>query len=194
MAGSSGEQPPLPTCPPADGGSTPARCCTCCNISTALYSSAARHRYMVCFPGATTGSIPWWYKCLCRAGDARCICPSTSPPGNLAPPKAPQFVLFTVGAAPALGMAVYPRPCCRAGQLALLPTGHACLPACPPHGDALRHHLVMPFAFRTWHHPTLAPHSPKTPTPPSVLLCCPREPGQPLAMPMPLCIAPWIAA
>ncbi|KAL4431388.1 hypothetical protein ABPG75_006644 [Micractinium tetrahymenae] len=44
---------------------------------------------------ATQGSIlPSWYSCDCSARD-NCACPTTKPPGGLAPEDVPQFILFT---------------------------------------------------------------------------------------------------
>lgn len=40
--------------------------------------------------------VPPWYKCGCKVGDARCICPSLAAPRQLTREQTPQFILLTV--------------------------------------------------------------------------------------------------
>ena len=50
-----------------------------------------------------TADAPAWYKCGCKAGDARCICPSFAAPRQMSRDQTPQFILLTVRTADKAG-------------------------------------------------------------------------------------------
>lgn len=81
-----------------------------------------------------TADAPAWYKCGCKAGDARCICPSFAAPRQLSRDQTPQFILLTVRTADEAGAPAGDVATCRYlqadldGRLLLLHS--ACLAMC----------------------------------------------------------------
>ena len=54
--------------------------------------------YLLCPAAIRAADAPAWYKCGCKAGNARCICPSLAAPRQLTREQTPQFILLTVRA------------------------------------------------------------------------------------------------